>query len=930
MQLLTLKNLKNYNLFSDTSNNLIYTALLISKSELKINLKNPLPQNPLIQVYNHKNKQIFVSEIISSAEENIVLLKGNFKPGENYYVKINNEPANVILNPEIDGILDTDFYYEDTDFGVHFSDDKIHFKLWSPPAVNVELLLFDEKQKPIKTEKPIILKNTKPGIWVAEIEKHYENYYYQYKISAYGKTSVALDPYAKSMAVFNPSGEDKTGKAALINLKSNKTNPPDFKRNYSNFKFIENENDLIVYELNVRDFTIQPGFVNENIAGTFKGLIEKINYLKELGITHVQLMPVNKAFTQIETDRTYTGKSAKDSNYNWGYDPLNFFTLEGRYSTNPHNPAVQIREFKEMVQALHNAGIGVILDVVFNHTYIADTFENIAPGCYYRLKNDFTISGHTGAGSTLESRRKQVRKFFIDVLKFFVTEYHIDGFRFDLMSFLDKETMKQIRNEVGKTYNSDNPNELILHGEAWNFTDLEKDAFVKTDFINRNIGIFNDTFRDAIAGNGHNHGFIQGNAGTSSTLASAIIGAVNSYDSNCLPFKKDIFFNPYNLFAEQPTDCLNFMSVHDGLTLWDKINLTLKDTSKKERLRLMKLAYAVLLTSQGKVILHGGDEILRTKPLADFDKEKHRALSSENIDEEERTIFFHENSYCSNDYTNMFRWDRLTNDYSEFANELLSYVKGLIKLRRKISAFRFSTSEGINYNIRFLEENCKNKNKIRSFKSYKLQKLTLKFINGTPEETFYLAGEVHKNETNPVNNPYVLHFNETGYAEITFNKTQINNFESGKWDESQSLNFKLVKTPGMWDFSDKYYTNFGNNAISPESINENFEVTIDLSVKDFKKIQNTPVQEKNYIAYIIEQKKSASKQLNDYKQIIVIHNGGNENLNLKFEELSGFKNPEILIDKDFAGTLPVKNSLVKIFNDKISIPRKSTTVIANK
>ena len=145
MQLLTLKNLKNYNLFSDTSNNLIYTALLISKSELKINLKNPLPQNPLIQVYNHKNEQIFVSEIISLAEENIVLLKGNFKPDENYYVKINNEPANVILNPEIDGILDTDFYYEDTDFGVHFSDDKIHFKLWSPPAINVELLLCDEK-----------------------------------------------------------------------------------------------------------------------------------------------------------------------------------------------------------------------------------------------------------------------------------------------------------------------------------------------------------------------------------------------------------------------------------------------------------------------------------------------------------------------------------------------------------------------------------------------------------------------------------------------------------------------------------------------------------------------------------------------------------------------------------------------------------------
>ncbi len=930
MQRLTLKNLKNYNLYSNASNNLIYTALLFSKSELKIKLKNPLPQNPLIQVYNHKNKAILVSEISSLPEEDAVLIKGNFQLNENYLVKINNEQSNVFLNPDISGISDTDYYYEDTDFGIRFSKNKIHFKLWSPPAVKVELLLFDKNQKLFNTKKPISLKNTKPGIWETEIEKHYENYFYQYKITAYGKTYSALDPYAKSMAAFNPLGEDKTGKAAILNLKSDEANSPDFNRNYSNFKCIDNENDLIVYELNVRDFTIQPGLVNEQIAGTFKGFIEKIDYLKELGITHVQLMPVNKAFTQIETDRTYTGKSVKESNYNWGYDPLNFFTLEGRYSTNPDNPAVRIREFKEMVQAMHNAGIGIILDVVFNHTYTANTFENIAPGCYYRLKNDYTISGHTGAGPTLESRRKQVRKFIIDVLKFWVKEYHIDGFRFDLMSFLDKETMKEIRNEVGKTYNPANPNELILQGEAWNFTDLEKDAFVKTDFDSRNIGIFNDTFRDALAGNGHNHGFIQGKGETSSALASGIIGAVNSYDSNCLPFNKNIFYNPYHLFSEQASDCLNFISVHDGLTLWDKINLTVKDAGKKERLRLMKLAYSVLLTSQGKVILHGGDEILRTKPLADFDKEKHRALTSELIDEEEGTKFFHENSYCSNDYTNMFRWDRQTNAYSEFANDLLSYVKGLIKLRRKISAFRFSTSEEINYNIRFLEDNCNHEHKIHSFKSYKLQKLTLKFINGTPDETFYIAGEVHKNEANPIDNPYILHFNKNGFAEITFNKTQINNFDIEKWNDSQILNFKLVKTPVKWDFPEHFYTDFGNNAISPESINENFEVTIDLSIKDFKNIQNTSVQEKDYIAYVLEQKNSASKQQNDYKQIIVIHNGSNENLNLIFEELSDCKNIEILVDNDFAGTQAVKNSSVKIYKDKLSIPRKSSTVIGNK
>ena len=273
------------------------------------------------------------------------------------------------------------------------------------------------------------------------------------------------------------------------------------------------------------------------------------------------------------------------------------------------------------------------------------------------------------------------------------------------MSFIDKETLRQIRTEVGKVYNPENPDELILHGEAWNFTDLKKGAFTKTDFKSLDIGIFNDTFRDALVGNGHTHGFIHGNTGEISRLASAIISGIKTYDADCVPFKKDVFFNPYNLFAEQPGDCLNFMSVHDGLTLWDKINLTVKNPDKKERLRLMKFAYAILFTSQGKIILHAGDEILRTKPLADFDKEKHRALTSEFIDEEEGATYFHENSYQSPDFTNMFRWDRLTNEYAEFSGELLDYIKGLIKMRRKFSEFRLNTAKDINHHIELIDKN---------------------------------------------------------------------------------------------------------------------------------------------------------------------------------------------------------------------------------
>ncbi len=916
-KILDIKNLETYNLFRDNSRKIIDYALINSLSEIKIKLKTAVSGKPDINILNHENRQIKTENITYIAENNEIIVKTRLKHNENCTVSINGEKAPVILNPEIGGILDAFFYSPDDDFGITFTENEIRFKLWSPPAAEVELLLFGKNQNPVKLQNRIFFKNTKPGIWQTKIPLEYENFFYQYKITAYGKTRIALDPYAKSMAVFDPSGEDITGKGAIINLNSGKANPPAFKPAYRNFNFIENETYIIAYELNVRDFTIQSGTVNENIAGTFKGFIEKIPYLKELGITHVQLMPVNKAFTQIETDRSYTGKSAKESKYNWGYDPHNFFTPEGRYSTNSHDPAVRIKELKELVQALHNAGIGIILDVVFNHVYDANVFENIAPGCYLRLKKDYAVSTHTGAGASLESRRRQMRKFIIDALKFWVKEYHIDGFRFDLMSFLDTETMRQIRAEVGKVYNPENPNELILQGEAWNFTDLCKDAFTKTGFISLNIGIFNDTFRDALAGNGHSQGFIHGNAYETSRLASAIISGVKTFDADCLPFNKDVFFDSYNSFAEQPADCLNFMSVHDGLTLWDKINLTVKNTDKKYRLKLMKFAYAILLTSQGKIILHGGDEILRSKPLADFDKEKHRALTSKFTDEEEGVKYFHENSYQSPDFTNMFRWDRLTGEYAEEANELLEYVKGLIKLRRHFKELRLNSANDINNRIDFIGNNC-SQNIVNSFRSYKLTRLKIKFINGNPGETLYLTGEIHKNNANPPENPYILHFNDNGYAEINFSKKDILNFDLNKWDKSRNLNFKLVKTPGKWDFPFNYYTDFGHNSISPESIDKNFETTIDLSQKDFKNIKTETPAAENFIAYKIKSIK---------KDFIIIHNAGNRTLDLKYEPLLKYDKITVILDENNVSVNGIKNSEVIICDKKITVPQKSSAVI---
>ncbi len=917
-------NLKEYNLFCNKQNTLIYNALLMSDKEIKIQLKETLSENEQVLLFDNTGKNILKKTYFRN--KNCIILEGKFNLSKNYFIQIQDEKAKVILNPDIGGILDTHFYCTDTDFGINFTRQGIHFKLWSPPAVQVELLLYDREQKPVETDKPVSLKNTKPGIWETTLKPEYENYLYQYKITAYGEQYIALDPYAKAMAAFYPDNNDIIGKAAILNIKSKQLSPKNFKKSYKNFKYIENETDIIIYEVNLRDFTVQPGTVDTALAGTFKGLIKKIPYLQELGITHIQLMPVNKAYTQAEHDRTYTGKSAKQSNYNWGYDPMNYFSLEGRYATNPDNPAIRILEFKEMVQALHDAGIGVILDVVFNHTYTAASFENIAPACYYRLKDDYFISEHTGAGASVESRHLQVRKFITDVLKFYVNEYHIDGFRFDLMSFHDKETMRHIRKEVGAAYNPKNPNELILHGEAWNFTDLKNDAFIKTDYESLHIGIFNDTFRDALSGNKHTSGFILGNTQATPALASAIAGATESFAGNCLPYDKNIFFNSYNLFAKHPGDCLNFLSVHDGMTLWDKINLQVNDPSKNERLRLMKLAYSVLLTSQGKILLHGGDEILRTKPLADFDKEKHRALSSEFINEEEKAVSFHENSYISNDFTNMFRWDRLTNEYAPHAKDLLQYVKGLIKLRRTFSAFRFSTASELNQNFSFLNEGCKDENRFHSFKSAKLKKLCIKFINGIPNSRLFLVGETHKLEANPRINQQVLLFDKNGQAKITFDQAAIKSFDLKKWDESRNLNIKLVQTPGEWDYPEKFYSQFGNNALSPESIDKDFTITLDLSIRDYKNTTHQDTQAYSHIAFFLKN----NKPHQEYEKFIVIHNGSAEPLNFSCKEIAKLKNPVVLVDNKNAGITPLKHSEVQIKDNTISVPRKTSSVIAGK
>ncbi len=995
--LITHKKINNYNLFNINKNVIIEKALFVSETKIEIYLKESIDSFQLHFYYynyfpanNNKTKhsakfdKVKIQTPKFKIFDNKIVLKGKFDVSRNYIVELNKETCNVIFDPTVGGILDKLFSVKNKEkLGLTYNEEKITFKIWSPPAGKVELILFDKNLKPIETDENILLKRKKYGIWsiVIGLNNHEQNSlngsYFQYKISAYGEEKTALDPYAKSMAVFNPRSGDIIGKAAIINLPENKLtekneiNIPAKKlinsltstlpeRNwrspeywesiynkmdiYSNHKHTANETDIIVYEANIRDFTIEPNTVNSAIAGTFMGFLKKIDYLKELGITHVQFMPVNKCYTLNEEERKYTDKTAKKSNYNWGYDPMNYFTPEGRYSSNPYNPYVRIMELKKLIKVLHENGIGVILDVVFNHTYAADTFENVAPGCYYRYDNNFSISGHTGAGASLESRHKTIRKLILDVLKHYVLEYRVDGFRFDLMNFLDKETVLSIRNEIGKLYNSKNKNELILLGEAWQFTDIENEAFTKINFkINKeklNVGLFNDAFRDACAGGNDYPGFIQGNKYETSRIASGIAGGLSGYDYHEVPFSKDIFYNSYNLFAENPGDCLNYFSIHDGLTIWDKINHKVKDESKLKRIKMMKLAAAILFSSQGKIIIHGGDEILRTKPLSDHDTSSHRALSSDKTDKEEGTFYFHENSYSSSDYTNMFRWSRLTNENKEFSNDILEYYKGLIKMRRSIPALRYSKAENVFKGLKFLTNNNTNTEhnnellKINTFNNTLLNKLIIKFINGPAYQEFFLTGEIHKYDANPADNKYIVQFNSEGKAKIEFSRKQINSFDLKKWNLSPYLNFKLVKTPGNWDYIKYAYSETGNNSIFAGKINSKYEVVIDLSIRNFSLLNDYQDYNSGYIAYTLdntlENDLSVKIPKREIKKLLVIHNSNDTELHFNTNIITNPINWDIILDEKNSGIQQIKkgNSVVKVYKEKIIVPAISSTILA--
>ena len=542
-----------------------------------------------------------------------------------------------------------------------------YFNLWAPSSTDVVLNLYEKDglSEPTITAKMTL--DSKTGVWRVEIKNDINGWFYDYTVTNSRGTNKVLDPYAKSMAAYRNEGG--CGRAAVVDMGS-----PDAGTMKNSYAVLPQREDAVIYEISVRDFTISPDAGVKAEPGTYKAFMEKLPYLKELGITHIQLMPVLNFYYTDETNRKYEDSgTANNNNYNWGYDPHNYFTPEGWYASNPSEPYSRVKELRELIDAAHETGLGVILDVVYNHMANTALMEDIVPGYYFRTKNG-KYTSNSGCGNDVASTRSMVRKLIVDSTSYGVENYKVDGFRFDLMGLIDTETMFNAYEECAKI----NPYSLFV-GEGWSMYNgptgtkgMEQRQVLNTD----NISVFNDELRDACKAGGFNEGdkgFITGKYTVRGSFFNNIMGQPE-----------------VNYKADDPGDSVQYLVCHDGLTLHDNVfnNMPLNESNpveKAEGIKRIKMGNFISSTVQGVAFLHGGQERGRTKPKLN--------ATTECIGN------FVRNSYDAADNINQIVWT-LDKDYQG----LLDYTKGLLEMRKNTSAFRLGTMDAVNANAEFLHE----------------------------------------------------------------------------------------------------------------------------------------------------------------------------------------------------------------------------------
>jgi pullulanase len=539
-----------------------------------------------------------------------------------------------------------DLYAYEGKLGAAYTKEKTTFTLWAPTASYVKLRIYEQSQF-VEYD----MQRGEKGVWMSELFGDCEGFVYTYLVCVNLVWREATDPYSIGITV-------NSERSVVIDLERT----PIVSRQSWHGKDIT---DAIIYEAHIRDLTSHPqsGAVSR---GKYKGLVEEVardsnsgltglDYIKDLGITHLQLLPFND-FGGIDEENPL-------KQYNWGYNPLHYNVPEGSYATNPYDPYCRIVELKDMICTLHQHNIRIIMDVVYNHVYIRESssFEKIVPGYYFRHDVYGMPSNGTGVGNDLASERKMVRKYIIDSIMYWVNEYGIDGFRFDLMGILDVETMISIRHAVDNVDPS-----ILLFGEGWDLnTSLadEKKAMMYNAEKMPGIAYFNDRFRDIIKGHTFNHydqGFICGNIAKKEDVKNLLAGSILLDDTSTALFS-------------HPSQSINYVECHDNYTMWDKLCVSNGNENLDIRRKRHLLATAFVLFSQGIPFLHSGQEFFRTK-------------------------YEVENSYNAPDAINQLNWLE-----KEKHEEAVQYIKELIRIRQSHRAFRFPTAELVRSHMSFLD-----------------------------------------------------------------------------------------------------------------------------------------------------------------------------------------------------------------------------------
>lgn len=553
----------------------------------------------------------------------------------------------------------TDLIYTGTDLGCTMNHGCTSFRIWAPLATHVELHLYkdDTCEEAYATE---VLSPDIDGTWIysGSVPSHT---YYTYSVD--GRET--QDPYSKAVGC---NGH----RSMVLDLKE--TNPEGFAQDHG--PVLSNPVDAIICETSILDATGSSSCPTQ-YPGKYLGLTETglrtgdgmpcgLDYFRALGVTHVQFMPIYD-FGSIDES---LDNIHDEHSYNWGYDPVNYMAPEGSFSTDPHDGAVRIRELKCMIAAFHSAGMGVIMDVVFNHTFSLDSsLQRTVPDYYYR-KDGENYSNGSACGNEIASDRPMVRKYIIDCLTYWLTEYHLDGFRFDLMGCLDLETMSTIDTELRRI----RP-DILLYGEGWLGGDSVlplPQRSIKAQLANiPGIGAFSDDIRDGIRGHvfeDHTAGFVGGAPNKENDIRFSIVGACKHPGVDY----KNYTYSPDGPWATTPNRVINYASCHDNMTLWDRICYSRKDAPLSERLAMNRLAAAIVFTSQGVPFFLHGEEILRSK------------------------------EFCDNSYNRPLTLNAVDYHLNNAQHQMLHFYRKLIELRKATPELHLTTDTAVEEHVTFL------------------------------------------------------------------------------------------------------------------------------------------------------------------------------------------------------------------------------------